>query len=48
MLKVDMGLHWDDCWDDLKGLFGAKSEGKRRLLSEKQLFYTPSRGFDTI
>lgn len=41
-LKVDVGLYWDDSWDDLKGLFGAKSEGKRRLLSKKQLFYTPS------
>src|SRR5258706_11540496 len=37
-----LGLNWDDCWDDLKGLLGAKGWVKRRLISVKQLCYTPS------
>jgi hypothetical protein len=41
-LKVDLGLYWDDCWDELKGLFGAERWVKRRLISVKQLCYTPS------
>ena len=36
-----LGLNWDDCWDDLKGLLGAERWVKRRLISVKQLCYTP-------
>jgi hypothetical protein len=41
-----LGLNWDYCWDDLKGLFGAETVGKRRLISVKQLCYTPTVGTD--
>jgi hypothetical protein len=37
----ELGLYWDESWDDLKGLLGAERWVKRRLISVKQLCYTP-------
>jgi hypothetical protein len=37
-----LGLYWDESWDELKGLLGAERWVKRRLISVKQLCYTPS------
>jgi hypothetical protein len=39
--SFQLGLNWDDCWDELKGLLGAERWVKRRLISVKQLCDTP-------